>query len=404
MYYHRVGELPEKRHTQFRRPDGSLYNEEMQGQGGFSSNYSFLYHREVPTAITSAKTVVLDDEHLVPNSPLLPRHLRTQDIPDKGNAVEDRVTIAGNAQLRIRHAAATETSPLYRNAAGDELLFVIAGAATLESSYGDLELGAGDYVVVPTSTTHRFVVTSSPFKILIVESNGGGHVKIPSTYLSSMGQLLDGAPYTERDIRMPEELPTSGDGPVDVLVRTRDGYTRYTYAHDPFDVVGWDGYNYPWALNIRDYMPSTGALHKPPSEYLTFEGPGFVVCSLVPRLFDYHPDAVKVPYNHANVDSDELLFYWEGDFFSRHGSGIGSGSISLHPAGFVHGPQPGSAEASLSAVRTEEYAFLIDTFSPVQLGSNALAIEDEEYPWSWARLDAMRTTAGASGIKPQRTE
>jgi homogentisate 1,2-dioxygenase len=292
--------------------------------------------------------------------------------------------LVGNSDVTVSYCAALETSPLYRNAVGDELVFVVSGAGTLESPFGSLTIEPGDYVVVPTSTTHRWAVSQGPLRLLVVAASGGGHIRVPKRYLSPMGQMLDGAPYNERDVKTSAGLLDGGDGPVDVLVRTRDSLTRYTYANHPFDVVGWDGYNYPWALSIRDFTPSTGALHLPPPTYATFEGPGFVICSFVPRLFDYHPNALKVPYNHANVDSDELLFYWDGAFMSRSGTGIGPGSMSHHPAGFIHGPQPGSAETSLRAERTEEYAVMLDTFEPVRLSGDLKELESPDYPWTWA--------------------
>jgi homogentisate 1,2-dioxygenase len=388
VYYRRVGEVPAKRHTQFRAPDGALYHEEMQGEEGFTWNQSFLYHRRIPTAITSAEAVPSGEAALVPNDPLLPRHIRTHDVEPAGDAVRNRRTLAGNADVTIACCAATETSPLYRYAVGDELAFVAAGNGVLESPFGTLPVGPGDYVVIPTSTTHRWVVSQGPLRLLLVTASGGGHIRVPKRFLSPMGQLLDGSPYSERDIRVPGGPPDGGAGPAEVFVRSRDSFTRYTYANHPFDVVGWDGYNYPWALSIRDFMPSTGALHLPPPTYLTFEGPAFVICSFVPRLFDYHPDAVKVPYNHANVDSDEVLFYWDGSFMSRSGTGIGRGSISLHPAGFIHGPQPGSAEKSLTADRTGEFAVMLDTFRPLRLSKDLASLEVADYPWSWARGQA----------------
>jgi homogentisate 1,2-dioxygenase len=393
MYYHRSGEVPAKRHSQFRGPSGELYHEELQGEEGFSGSQSWLYHRRIPTAISAARALPDRDTATVRNAPLLPRHLRTQDLPGRGDPVSDRVVLAGNAQVTLAFAAATESSPLYRNAVGDELVFVAAGLAVLESSFGSLAVHPGDYVVIPCSTTHRWVVTDGPLRLLIVEATG--HVKIPGRYLSPTGQLLDGAPYTERDVRLPEGLLDGGDGPADVVVTAREGRTLYTYDNHPFDVVGWDGCNYPWAMDIREFQPRTGALHLPPPTYQQFEGPGFVVCSFVPRLFDYGHNAVKVPYNHANVDSDEVLFYWDGDFMSRAGSGIDEGSISLHPAGFIHGPQPGSAEKSLGAQRTEEYAVMVDTFQPLRLGTAAAEIEDDQYAWSWSRLDAAASNRAA---------
>lgn len=279
--------------------------------------------------------------------------------------------------------------PLYRNSVGDELVYVESGDAVLESPYGTLRVGAGDYVVVPTSTTHRWVPGSELLRLLIVDARGGGHVRPPAEFLSPMGQFLDGSPYNERDLRAPDHLIDPPAGPVDVIVKNRDGFTKYTYAHHPFDVVGWDGYNYPYALNISDYVPRVGGLHLPPPTHITFTGPGFVVCSFVPRPFDFLEGAVKVPYNHANVDSDEVLFYCGGDFMSRAGTGVGLGSMSLHPAGFIHGPQPGSVEASLDAKRTEETSVMIDTFKPLHISAVTSEIEDKGYAFSWARGEGI---------------
>ena len=291
----------------------------------------------------------------------------------------------GNQDVQVAFASASGSSPLYRNAIGDELVYVQSGAARLESVFGPLDVGPGDYVVIPASTTHRWV-HDDPIDALIVEARG--HVAPPRKYLSAEGQFLEHAPYCERDLRAPSEL-VAVDGEhlehVDVIVRTRAGLSRHTHRHHPFDVVGWDGQIYPWALNIADFEPIVGRLHQPPPVHQTFEGPGFVICSFVPRPFDFHPEAVKVPYHHANTDSDEILFYSDGDFMSRAGSGIGVGSISYHPAGFVHGPQPGSHEASLAHDRTEETAVMIDTFAPLAVSDAAREVSDPDYPWSWAR-------------------
>jgi homogentisate 1,2-dioxygenase len=384
VFYRSLGEIPRRRHTQFRDPaTGELYYEEMQGEEGFSWTQSFLYHRELPTVITAAESVQLESRDLVSNDPLLPRHVLTHKLGTAGDPVAGRTVIVGNADLTISYVAATRSSGLYRNAIGDELVFVESGSAVLESPYGRLPVADGDYVVIPTSTTHRWVLESEELRLLIVEGTGAGHIRPPKRFMSPVGQFLDGSPFNERDLRAPEEL-IQDEGPADVVVRTRTGCTRYKYAFHPFDVVGWDGYNYPYALNIADYLPSTGALHLPPPTYVTFEGPGFVVCSFVPRLFDYHPDAVKVPYAHSNVDSDEVLFY-TGDFISRAGTGIVQGSMSLHPAGYIHGPQPGSHEKTLKMTSTTETAVMIDTFAPLQIGATALGVEDPGYPWSWAR-------------------
>jgi len=392
-YYRRVGDVPPKRHTQFRAPDGQLYAEELMGTEGFSSSSSLLYHRHPPTAIVAAEAVPEADPGLAPNEPLLPRHLRTGTLAAGGDLVTGRTLLLGNAHVRLLVAQPIEPSGLYRNATGDEIVYLRQGSARLDSVFGSLECRAGDYVVVPTGTTHRWTVEGGePVHALVIAARG--HVGPPERYLSPTGQFLEHSPYCERDLHGPEEplLAASGDGadqpvdePVDVLVRQRDGLTRYRYAHHPFDVVGWDGCLYPHKLSIHDFEPVTGRVHQPPPVHQTFAGPRFVVCSFVPRKLDYHPLAVPVPYNHANVDSDEVLYYCEGDFTSRKGAGIEPGSISLHPAGFIHGPQPGSVERALGQETTDEMAVMLDTFDPLLLADGARACDDADYAWSWAR-------------------
>lgn len=381
-HYRRLGQVPRKRHTQFRRPDGALYTEELTGTEGFSADSSLLYHREPPTAVVDVRAVDVEPEQVVPNHPLLPRHLRAHDLKVGGDLVTGRHLLMANADVRIAYVVADTDSPLTRNAVGDELAFIEAGTGELQSPYGRLRFGPGDYVVVPTSTVHRWVVEGE-VRALVLESRG--HVGPPERYLSTRGQFLEHAPYCERDLRGPDELLAVEDADVEVLVRTRHGVTRYVHATHPFDVVGWDGCLYPYALNIADFEPIVGRVHQPPPVHQTFAGPNVVVCSFVPRPFDWHPEGIPAPYHHANVDSDEVLFYVDGDFMSRQGSGIGAGSLSLHPHGFTHGPQPGSVEASLEAERTDETAVMIDTFQPLDLGPGALACADPDYVWSWAR-------------------
>jgi homogentisate 1,2-dioxygenase len=389
-HYRSVGDVPRKRHTAFRDPSGHRYAEELMGQQGFSSSSALLYHRHSPSAVTEIEAVgpdnarVPDVARATADFPLIPRHLRTNELPAGEDAVTGRHVLLANDDVSLGFVTASQPSPLYRNAIGDELVYIQAGSAVLESVFGCLTVGAGDYVVIPAGTTHRWVHEDAVTMLLI---QARGHIGAPQRYLSSGGQFLEHAPYCERDLRAPDEplVTTDHDDPVSILVRTRSGLSRHTHRTHPFDVVGWDGTLYPWALSIHDFEPIVGRLHQPPPVHQTFEGPGFVVCSFVPRPFDFHPDAVKVPYHHANTDSDEVLFYSDGNFMSRAGSGIGVGSISYHPAGFIHGPQPGSYEASLDHEHTAELAVMVDTFAPLHVTDTARSISAPEYPWTWAR-------------------
>ncbi|HVD29880.1 MAG TPA: cupin domain-containing protein [Mycobacteriales bacterium] len=383
-YYRQVGELPPKRHTQFRRPDGGLYAEELMGADGFSAESALLYHEHLPTAIVDSRVWEEPAEALTANHPLLPRHLRTSKL-DTGSAdpVTGRQLLLANDDVRISYAVADRPSPLYRNAVGDECVYVESGSATVETVFGALTARQGDYVLLPTSTTHRWVPTGDgPLRTLAVQA--GGHIGAPRRYLSPRGQFLESAPYCERDLRGPTEPLQASGSDVEVLVRHRAGTSVLTYADHPFDVVGWDGCLYPYTFNVADFEPITGRVHQPPPVHQTFEGPRFVICSFVPRKVDYHPLAVPIPYNHANVDSDEVLFYAGGDYEARRGSGIEQGSISLHPSGFTHGPQPGAVERALGAERFEELAVMVDTFRPLSLAPAGLACEDPGYAWTWS--------------------
>jgi homogentisate 1,2-dioxygenase len=384
-YYRSIGELPRKRHTQFRQPDGSLYAEELMGQEGFSSDSSLLYHSHLPTAIVAAEEFVPPAWSRTSNRPLKPRHLRTHKLDTAGaDAVLGRQYLLANDDVRISYVVAEQPSPLYRNAIGDECIYVESGGARIESTFGVLGVTAGDYVIIPTSVVYRVVpVTPVPLRLLTIEATG--HIGPPKRYLSVRGQFLEHAPYCERDVRGPTE-PLLVDGEdVEVYVRHRAGWTRYVYANHPFDVVGWDGHLYPWAFSIHDFEPITGRVHQPPPVHQTFAGPNFVICSFVPRKVDYHPLAIPVPYNHHNVDSDEMLFYTGGNYEARRGSGIEQGSISLHPAGFTHGPQPGAPERAIGVDYFDELAVMVDTFRPLDLCEPALSCEDTGYAWTWAR-------------------
>jgi homogentisate 1,2-dioxygenase len=384
-YYRRVGDIPRKRHT-LHRYEGAVAFEELMGTEGFSGPSSLLYHRRSPSALVRIEECASRPACWHENQPLRPHHLRTADLTppaDGRDPVRGRQPLLGNDDVELSWVAADTSSPLYRDANGDELVYVQSGDAVLETVFGRLDVGAGDYVVIPRSTTHRWSIPA-PVEMYLISARG--HVATPARYLNALGQLVEGAPFSERDVRGPEPEPLLVDGEdVPVLVRTRNGLSMHVHATHPFDVVGWDGYLYPWAMSIHDFEPIVGRIHQPPPVHQTFAGPRFVVCSFVPRLFDFDPDAVKVPYHHSNVDSDEVLMYSAGNFMSREGSGIGPGSISLHPPGFVHGPQPGSRERSVDATRTEEIAVMVDTFSPLALSAEALAVSDPTYPFSWSR-------------------
>jgi len=382
-HYRQTGEVPRKRHVRVPERSGALLFEELMGEHGFSHDSALLYHRHSPSAVVAAEAVA--DRRQVAftaDAPLVPRHLRTAKLAEGGDAVLGRTRLLGNEDVLVSWVTASQPSELYRNATGDELVYVHGGGGLLETSFGVLAVSTGDYVVVPCGTTHRWVPDAGGMAALVLEVSG--HVGFPTRYLSGTGQLLEGSPFCERDLRAPGE-PLECDGTdVPVLVRSTGGLTRHVYDRHPFDVVGWDGCLYPFALSIHDFEPIVGAIHQPPPVHQTFAGPNLVVCSFVPRPYDFHPGAIKVPYHHANVDSDEVIFYADGDFMSRGDTGVGPGSITLHPAGFTHGPQPGSVERAADQERTEELAVMLDTFRRLGVSDAAREISDDDYPWSWA--------------------
>jgi homogentisate 1,2-dioxygenase len=387
-HYIAVGEIPRKRHTQFRQPDGSLYCEELMGEEGFSSDSSLLYHRTVPSAITASRAWELPDLTTTPNHPLRPRHLKLHALAPEpsGDVVTGRRLVLGNGDVRISYAHADAPSPLYRNATG-------TSASTSSPVRPAWTPSSGRWTRSPVTTsccragprtagcpTGRCGRTSSRR----TGTSARPSATCPSTGSSSSTRRTASATCGCRPRRC-----SSTDGDVEVFVKHRVsggiGGSVVTHARSPFDVVGWDGCLYPWVFNVRDFEPITGRVHQPPPVHQVLEGPAFVVCNFVPRKVDYHPLAVPVPYYHSNVDSDEVMFYVAGDYEARKGSGIERGSISLHPGGHAHGPQPGAAEASLGADFFDELAVMVDTFRPLELGEGGRACEDDAYAWSWAR-------------------
>jgi homogentisate 1,2-dioxygenase len=393
-YYRAVGSISRKRHTAH-RPDGStLYYEEMIGEEGFSSTSSLLYHRYLPSAISRASTWRPGDMSLHENEPMVPRHFALPALfPDGGagkDVVRDRRLVLGNEDVRISYVVAEDRSPFYRNAIGDECLFIESGRGRVESVFGTLQVSAGDYVVVPRATTHRWVPDGA-LRAYCVEANS--HIQAPSRYLSRRGQFLEHAPYCERDLRGPAgplvaaDLGEDPDAETDIYIKHRVrggvGGTVHTTPFHPLDVVGWDGCLYPYAFSVDDFEPLNGRILQPPPVHQVFEGRNFVMCNFVPRTVTYLENAVTAPYYHANVDSDEVMFYVAGNYEARSGSGVAPGSVTLHTGGHSHGPQPGAYEASIGVTSVNELAVMVDTFKPLMLGEGAVASDDGTYLRSW---------------------
>ena len=389
-YYRSAGSVPPKRHTQHRTPQGSLYFEELIGEEGFSSDSSLLYHVNIPSAVNEVRVWEMPDQSLIANHPLRPRHFATHKLFDAKTTGVDAVTgrrlLLGNADVRIAYVVADAVSPHYRNGIGDECLYFEEGQALIETVFGDLAVGDGDYAIIPRATIYR-IVPKGLVRVYAIEANS--HIGPPRRYLSKYGQLLEHAPYGERDLRGPSEPRILNGDNIDVYIKHRgpNGVvgTVHTLPHHPFDVIGWDGCLYPYVLSIHDFEPLTGRVHQPPPAHQVFEGDNFVVCNFVPRKVDYHPLAIPVPYYHSNVDSDEVMFYCGGDYEARKGSGIGNGSISLHPGGHPHGPQPGAYAGAIGVEFFDELAVMVDTFRPLQLGEAARESDDAIYVYSWSR-------------------
>src|SRR5260221_8096058 len=381
--YHRLGQVPPKRHTQFRKPDGTLYAEELFGTEGFSGNYSNLYYYYAPTRVKKVEKFM--DVHLEGWSEDVQRHhhLKTGPLAPGGDAVLGRQVLLFNKDVARAVAKATEEmSSVYRNCECGEVYLVHDGHGMLETNFGLLPYHEGDYIVIPRGTTFRFKIgkDSPDTRFLVIEAHGS--IEPPRRYLNRNGQLLEHSPYCERDIRRPEELETHTErGDFEVRLKVGKTISSYWYDFHPINTVGWDGCEYPWIFNIADFEPITGRIHQPPPVHQTFQGPNFVVCSFVPRKLDYHPLSIPVPYNHSNIDSDEVLYYVNGNLGSRRG--IERSSITLHSRGIAHGPHHGAVAKSLGVVRTDELAVMVDTFYPLKLATDAPSFDDATYPYSW---------------------
>jgi homogentisate 1,2-dioxygenase len=381
MLYRQLGEVPTKRHKIYRKASGGLYSEELMGNMGFSGPASLIYHVFPPTAVKAVRTIKDLAWNYAPSEPLRHRHFRTNLLKKQGDPVLERTPILFNhdVSLLIAHAH-SGTSSFYRDAQGDEVVFVSKGRGVLQTPFGSIAFGDGDYLVIPRGILHRYEIASDDCRLLIIES--AGFVRPPRRYRNEFGQLLELSPYSERDMRGPQNLETHEEtGEFPLVVKKGNCLSEIVLDHHPFDVAGWDGYYYPWALNIHDFEPRVGRFHLPPPIHQTFEGDGFVVCSFCPRPFDFDPEAVPAPYSHSNVMSDEVLYYANSEFMSR--KGIAYGSITLHPDGLPHGPQPGRTEASIGQKQTNELAVMVDTFRSVHVSCEAAEVEDTEYYLSW---------------------
>jgi homogentisate 1,2-dioxygenase len=382
-HYYTLGTIPHKRHTQFRKPDGSLYSEQLFSTEGFSNDYSLLYHIHPPTQIISTDEPINVEPTVAEEKMLKHRSFEGFHIAPEQDYLQSRKPILVNNDCHIVLASPQQsmTNYFFKNADADEVIFIHEGSGKLITQYGEIAFGYGDYVVVPRGTIYQIHFDDDNNRLFIVESFSP--IRYPKGYVSKYGQLLEHSPFCERDIRTPQHLQTF-DETGDFIIKTKKKGVLYGlhYAHHPFDVVGWDGCCYPYAFSIHDFEPITGRVHQPPPVHQTFDAHNFVICSFVPRLYDYHPDAIPAPYNHSNIDSDELLYYVAGDFMSR--KNVTRGMLTLHPAGIPHGPHPGAVEKSIGKKETQELAVMVDTFHPLQLTVEALAIENKGYTMSWA--------------------
>jgi homogentisate 1,2-dioxygenase len=380
--YRKEGIVPPKRHIVFRQPNGELYHEELFGTEGFSGMSSLVYHLHPPTMVKSfgepysvRPTIAVEDN-------LQARSYQSFKAKPCDDYIKSRKTLFVNSDMSIGVAAPSKsmTDYFFKNADADEMVFVHKGSGTLRTMYGNIPFEYGDYVIIPRGTVYQFHFDTNDNHLLIVESHGP--IETPNRYRNSYGQFMEHSPFCERDFKFPVDMETRDEqGDFLINIKKRGLIYPYVYGNHPFDVAGWDGCSYPYAFSIFNFEPITGRIHMPPPIHQTFQGRNFVICSFVPRLYDYHPDAIPAPYHHSNVDSDELLYYVDGDFMSRNN--IQKGQITLHPGGIPHGPHPGAIERSIGKKETQELAVMIDPFNPVQITTEALEMELEDYYQSW---------------------
>lgn len=380
--YHKLGTIPPKRHTVFNKPNGDLYYEQLFGTVGFDGMASLSYHHHRPTMIKEiGKSIDIKPKIAVAEN-IHSRKLISFDVAPNSDYLQSRMPLLVNSDVIISVAAPSQslTTYFYKNADADEVLFIHKGSGTLRTMFGNISFEYGDYLIIPRGTIYQINFDSSENKLLITESSSP--IYTPKRYRNWFGQLLEHSPYCERDYKLPENLETHDEiGDFTIKIKKQSKLHEVIYSSHPFDIVGWDGYNYPYGFSIHNFEPITGRVHQPPPVHQTFESKGFVMCSFVPRLYDYHPKAIPVPYNHSNIDSDEVLYYVDGDFMSR--IDIEQGHISLHPGGIPHGPHPGTYEKSIGQKETLELAVMIDTFKPLQITEDAIKIEDKNYYKSW---------------------
>jgi homogentisate 1,2-dioxygenase len=380
--YHTLGKIPAKRHTVYRQPNGKLYAEELVSTEGFSGMYSLVYHTHPPTIVKSLGTPYSVEPKIAKEKHLRHTSLLGFNIKQEDDYLKSRKPVLVNADLQISLAAPKKsmTDYFYKNSQADEVIFIHKGTGTLKTGFGKIEFSYGDYLVVPRGTIYQMEFDDENNRLFIIESYSP--IRFPKRYQNQFGQLMEHAPFCERDIRRPNDLETfDQEGDFKILIKKQGLIYPYTYGTHPFDFIGWDGYHYPWAFSIHNFEPITGRVHQPPPVHQTFEAHNFVICSFVPRKYDYHPEAIPAPYNHSNVDSDEVLYYVDGDFMSR--KSVVQGQITLHPGGIPHGPHPGSVEKSIGKEKTDELAVMIDPFRPLMITEEALLIEDENYHKSW---------------------